>query len=47
MMKLADKLFELRKEKGWSQESWQNKSMSLLKAFPSGSGQAPARAGKL
>ena len=37
MMKLADKLFELRKEKAGHKKSWQNKSMSLAKAFPSGS----------
>ena len=59
-MKLADKLFELRKEKGWSQEKLAerqcycgcvfgaqdqgliyeinlDKSMSLARAFPSGS----------
>ena len=36
-MKLADKLFELRKEKAGHKKSWQNKSMSLAKAFPSGS----------
>ena len=37
MMKLAEKLFELRKEKGWSQEKLAEQIMFLGKASQNGS----------